>query len=109
VRKNHGHHDRQQRIRCAVPRRHVIRLAALCGFLLVLFYLLAVRHVVDVEALRRTVSATGPAAPLTYVVVSAVLGAAFVPGPVLAASSGVLFGPRIGRHRWRTRRSRCGA
>ena len=77
-------------------RRHVIRLAAFCGFLLVLFYLLAVRHVVDVEAVRRTVSATGPAAPLTYVVVSAVLGAAFVPGPILAASSGVLFGPLLG-------------
>ncbi len=77
-------------------RRHVIRLAAFCGFLLVLFYLLAVRHVVDVEAVRRTVSATGPAAPLTYVVVSAVLGAAFVPGPILAASSGALFGPLLG-------------
>jgi uncharacterized membrane protein YdjX (TVP38/TMEM64 family) len=74
-------------------RRHIVRLAVFAGFLLALFYLLAVRHVVDIEEVRRTVSATGPAAPLTYVVVSAVLGAVFVPGPILAASSGILFGP----------------
>jgi len=42
------------------------------------------------------VAATGPAAPLTYVVVSAVLAAVFVPGPILAAGSGVLFGPVLG-------------
>jgi uncharacterized membrane protein YdjX (TVP38/TMEM64 family) len=77
-------------------RAHLLRLAVFAGFLIVLFYLLAVRHVVDVGAVRRTVAATGPAAPLTFVVVSAVLGAAFVPGPVLAASSGVLFGPLLG-------------
>ncbi|HVQ98279.1 MAG TPA: TVP38/TMEM64 family protein [Mycobacterium sp.] len=77
-------------------RRHIVRLAVFTGFLVALFYLLAVRHVIDVQAVRRTVSATGPAAPLTYVVVSAVLGAVFVPGPILAASSGVLFGPLVG-------------
>jgi uncharacterized membrane protein YdjX (TVP38/TMEM64 family) len=77
-------------------RRHILRLAVFAAFLLALFYLLAVRHVVDVEEVRRTVSATGPAAPLTYVVVSAVLGAVFVPGPILAASSGLLFGPVLG-------------
>jgi uncharacterized membrane protein YdjX (TVP38/TMEM64 family) len=77
-------------------RHHFVRLAVFIGFLSGLFYLLAVRHLVDVEAVRRTVSATGPAAPLTYVVISAVLGAVFVPGPVLAASSGVLFGPLLG-------------
>jgi uncharacterized membrane protein YdjX (TVP38/TMEM64 family) len=82
----------------AVPsrRRHIVRLAVFTGFLSVLFYLLAVRHVVDVESVRRTVLATGPAAPLTYVLISAVLGAMFVPGPILAASSGVLFGPLVG-------------
>ncbi|MBO0881003.1 MAG: TVP38/TMEM64 family protein [Mycobacterium sp.] len=77
-------------------RRHIVRLAVFAGFLLALFYLLAVRHVVDVEEMRRTVLATGPAAPLTYVVVSGVFGAVFVPGPVLAASSGLLFGPVLG-------------
>ncbi|MDH8270779.1 hypothetical protein QIG44_27335, partial [Klebsiella pneumoniae] len=41
------------------------------------------------------VVATGPIAPLAYVVVSAALGALFVPGPILAAGSGVLFGPLL--------------
>jgi uncharacterized membrane protein YdjX (TVP38/TMEM64 family) len=77
-------------------RRHIVRLAVFAAFLLALFYLLAVRHVVSVEEVRRTVSATGPAAPLIYVVVSAILGAVFVPGPILAASSGLLFGPVLG-------------
>jgi uncharacterized membrane protein YdjX (TVP38/TMEM64 family) len=77
-------------------RRHILRLAVFAGFLLALFYLLAVRRVVDIEEVRRTVAATGPATPLTYAVVSAVLGAVFVPGPILAASSGMLFGPVLG-------------
>jgi uncharacterized membrane protein YdjX (TVP38/TMEM64 family) len=42
------------------------------------------------------VSAAGPAAPLAYVVVSALLGASFVPGSLLAAGSGLLFGPVLG-------------
>jgi uncharacterized membrane protein YdjX (TVP38/TMEM64 family) len=80
----------------ATRRRHIIRLAVFGVFLLALFYLLAVRHVVNIEDVRRTVAATGPAAPLTYIVVSAALGAIFVPGPILAASSGLLFGPVLG-------------
>ena len=80
----------------ASRRRHIVRLALFVVFLLGLFYLVAVARVIDVEAVRRTVEATGPAAPLTYVVVSAILGAVFVPGPILAAGSGVLFGPVLG-------------
>jgi uncharacterized membrane protein YdjX (TVP38/TMEM64 family) len=75
---------------------HVVRLAAFAAFLVGLFYLVAVTRIVDVEDVRRTVAATGPAAPLAYVVVSAVLGAVFVPGPILAAGSGMLFGPVLG-------------
>src|SRR6201988_508995 len=77
-------------------RRHIVRLAVFAVFLIVLFYLLAVRHVVDIEDVRRTVKATGPAAPLTYIVLSAGLGASFVAGSILAASSGLLFGPVLG-------------
>jgi uncharacterized membrane protein YdjX (TVP38/TMEM64 family) len=77
-------------------RRAIVRLALFAAFLLGLFYLVGVTRVVDVEDVRRAVAATGPAAPLTYVVVSAVLGAIFVPGPILAAGSGVLFGPVLG-------------
>src|SRR5271168_896251 len=77
-------------------RPHIIRLAVFAAFLVVLFYLLAVKHVVNIDDVRRTVKATGPAAPLTYIVLSGVLGAIFVPGPILAASSGLLFGPLLG-------------
>jgi uncharacterized membrane protein YdjX (TVP38/TMEM64 family) len=77
-------------------RRHIVRLAIVVVFLLGLFYLVAVARVIDVEAVRGAVAATGPAAPLAYVVVSALLGAIFVPGPILAAGSGVLFGPVLG-------------
>ncbi|MGA5466114.1 TVP38/TMEM64 family protein [Mycobacterium sp. NPDC050041] len=77
-------------------RRHILRLALLAALLLTLFYVVAVTRVVDVEGVRQAVAATGPVAPLTYVVVSAVLGAVFVPGPLLAAGSGALFGPVLG-------------
>lgn len=77
-------------------RRHIARLAAFAGFLLALFYLVAVARVVDVGQVRHAVAATGAAAPVAYVVVSAVLGAVFVPGPILAAGSGLLFGPVLG-------------
>src|SRR6476469_5137939 len=77
-------------------RRHILRLALFAAFLLGLFYLVAVTRIVDVEDVRRSVAATGPAAPLTYIVVAAVLAAVFVPGPILAAGSGMLFGPVLG-------------
>jgi uncharacterized membrane protein YdjX (TVP38/TMEM64 family) len=77
-------------------RRHIVRLVLFAAFLFGLFYLVAVTRVIDVDDVRRTVAATGPAAPLAYVVVSAVLGAVFVPGPILAAGSGLLFGPVLG-------------
>jgi uncharacterized membrane protein YdjX (TVP38/TMEM64 family) len=77
-------------------RSHVVRLAVFAGFLLVMFYLVAVARVIDIEEVRRAISATGPAAPLAYVVVSAVLGALFVPGTILAAGSGLLFGAVLG-------------
>ncbi|NKE28493.1 hypothetical protein FVP32_20330, partial [Mycobacterium tuberculosis] len=60
-------------------RRHIVRLVVFAGFLVGMFYLVAATDVIDVAAVRGAVSATGPAAPLTYVVVSAVLGALFVP------------------------------
>src|SRR6267154_3239425 len=75
---------------------HVVRLAAFAAFLTGLFYLVAVTRIIAVEDVRRTVATTGPVAPLTYIVVSAVLGAVFVPGPILATGSGVLFGPVLG-------------
>jgi predicted secreted protein len=43
----------------ASRRRHIVRLVVFAAFLVALFYLLAVRHVVDIEDVRRTVKATG--------------------------------------------------
>ncbi|WP_422743206.1 TVP38/TMEM64 family protein [Mycobacterium sp. WMMD1722] len=77
-------------------RRHLLQLAVFASFLAGLFYLFAVVRAVEVDEVRAAVAATGPAAPLTYVVLSAALGALFVPGPILAAGSGVLFGPVLG-------------
>jgi uncharacterized membrane protein YdjX (TVP38/TMEM64 family) len=75
---------------------HILRLGVFAAFLLTLFYLVAVARVVDVRGVREAVAATGPVAPLAYLAASAVLAAIFVPGPLLAAGSGFLFGPVLG-------------
>ncbi|UXA14551.1 TVP38/TMEM64 family protein [Mycobacterium sp. SMC-8] len=77
-------------------RRHITRLALFAAVLSVLFYLTAIERVIDVEYVRGLIESTGPLAPLTYVAVSSVLGALLVPGPLLAAGSGFLFGPLLG-------------
>lgn len=75
---------------------HILRLALFAASLLGLFYLVAISRVIDVEQVRDAVASTGPLAPLVYLVASALLAAVFVPGPLLAAGSGVLFGPLLG-------------
>ncbi len=77
-------------------RPHVLRLAVFFAFLLTLFYLVAVQRAIDIEAVRAAVARSGPVAPLIYIPVSALLAAVFVPGPLLAAGSGLLFGPVLG-------------
>ena len=77
-------------------RAHLVRLAILAALLFGLWYLIGIRGVLDIDDIRSAVAATGPAAPLVYVLVSAVLGSIFVPGPILAAGSGLLFGPLVG-------------
>lgn len=77
-------------------RPHLLRLAAFAAVLFAIFYLVAVRRVIDVEAVRSAVAAAGPVAPLVYVPISALLASIFVPGPLLAAGSGFLFGPVLG-------------
>lgn len=73
-----------------------MRLAALVGLLAVLFYLTAIEQVIDVASVRALIESAGAFAPLAYVAVSSVLGALLVPGPLLAAGSGFLFGPVLG-------------
>ncbi|MBX9919142.1 MAG: TVP38/TMEM64 family protein [Mycolicibacterium frederiksbergense] len=77
-------------------RAHIVRLVLLAAFLLGLWYLIGVARILDLTDIRDAVASTGPAAPLVYVAVSAVLGSLFVPGPLLAAGSGLLFGPVLG-------------
>ena len=76
--------------------KHVLRLALFAAFLFAMFYLVAVKHVIDVEAVRADIAHAGPLAPLLYVPMSAILASIFVPGPLLAAGSGLLFGPVLG-------------
>jgi uncharacterized membrane protein YdjX (TVP38/TMEM64 family) len=52
--------------------------------------------VLDSEQVRDWIDPLGAAAAPAYVVVSALLGAALVPGPMLAATSGLLFGAALG-------------
>jgi uncharacterized membrane protein YdjX (TVP38/TMEM64 family) len=73
-----------------------VRLAVLVVVITVLPVLLYVFHVVDAHGLRDFVHQAGPWAPLVWVVVSAALGAALFPGPVLAGAGGLLFGATVG-------------
>lgn len=77
-------------------RRHIVRLALFVALLSVLFYLTAIERIIDVQYVRGLIESTGALAPLVYVAVSSVLGALLVPGPLLAAGSGFLFGPVTG-------------
>lgn len=80
----------------ASRKPHILRLVLFAVVLLTMFYLVAVRRVIDIEAVRSAVAASGPIAPLLYIPASALLAAIFVPGPLLAAGSGFLFGPVLG-------------
>lgn len=77
-------------------RPHILRLTAFVVVLLTLFYLVAIQRVIDVDAVRAAVAGGGALAPLIYIPVSTALAAVFVPGPLLAAGSGLLFGPLLG-------------
>ncbi len=52
--------------------------------------------VLDRDTVSDWVDGFGPFAPVAYVVISALLGMALVPGPVLAGVSGLLFGAALG-------------
>ena len=73
-----------------------MRLAVFAVVLSVMFYLVAVERVIDIQAVRAAIADAGPVAPLIFIPVSAVLASMFVPGPLLAAGSGLLFGPVLG-------------
>lgn len=72
------------------------RLALLAASLGAAFLAFSVLHLVSRDQVRSVVDPFGAAAPLAYVVIAAVLGAALVPGPILSGVSGVLFGTAVG-------------
>lgn len=72
------------------------RLGLLIAALVTAFVVFWFGDVLDQQRVRSWVDAFGPAAPLVYIAVSALLGLLLVPGPLLAGVSGVLFGPILG-------------
>ena len=72
------------------------RLGAFVAVLSLLGVAVLVFAPVSEGGLREVLEPFGIAAPLIYVVVSALLGNLFVPGPILAGASGLLFGTATG-------------
>ncbi|MCW3009851.1 MAG: family rane protein [Solirubrobacterales bacterium] len=72
------------------------RLGAFVATLSVLAVAVLVLAPVSEEGLRDALDPFGAAAPLAYVAIGAVLGSLFVPGPILAGASGLLFGTTTG-------------
>jgi uncharacterized membrane protein YdjX (TVP38/TMEM64 family) len=76
--------------------RAVLRLGGLGVFVVALFLVAASVFGLSSEGVRDAVDGVGPLAPLVFVVVSAGLTVACVPGPLLAGASGLLFGTALG-------------
>lgn len=77
-------------------RAGVIRLAMFVGTLAVIWLVVITSGIIDVDRVRAWIESAGPLAPIAYVFVAAALALIFVPGPILAAASGFLFGPVLG-------------
>lgn len=77
-------------------RAAVLRLGGLLAVLLALGGIFYVGGALGTDRVRGWVEPLGSAGPLLYIPLSAVLGTMFVPGAVLAAVSGLLFGPWVG-------------
>jgi uncharacterized membrane protein YdjX (TVP38/TMEM64 family) len=72
------------------------RLAVLVAGLVALWVLFGLTGAIGEEDVRAWVDAAGPLAPLAFVPISAALGLLLVPGPLLGAASGLLFGTALG-------------
>ena len=81
----------------ADPRLAWLRLAGLAGGILAALLIVATAtRVLGAAACASGSTTSAPAAPLVFIVVSASLTCALFPGPILAASSGLLFGTALG-------------
>lgn len=65
-------------------------------FVLGVMFFIAAERAPSPERLRALADPFGLAAPLAFLVLSTGLHASFVPGPLLAGASGLLFGPVLG-------------
>ena len=72
------------------------RLALLAAVLLVLFVVFGILRVVSQDDVQSWIEPLGNWGAPVYAVISALLGCILVPGPLLAAVSGVLFGTWLG-------------
>jgi uncharacterized membrane protein YdjX (TVP38/TMEM64 family) len=72
------------------------RLALLLVSLAIVFALLALSGSLSQDEVRDRVEAFGPAAPLAFIVLGALLTVALFPGPILAGAAGLLFGTAAG-------------
>ncbi|MBJ7471759.1 MAG: (d)CMP kinase [Solirubrobacteraceae bacterium] len=74
------------------------RLGLFVGILVIVALAVLVGGVIDFERdeMQREIREFGPLAPVIFVLVSGVLGALFVPGPVFAILASALFGPLLG-------------
>ena len=77
-------------------RASALRLAIVVTVGVAAFLTFWVFDVVDEDDVRSIIDPFGPLAPLAYVVIGALLGLALVPGPLLAGTSGLLFGAGVG-------------
>ncbi|CAM3929886.1 TVP38/TMEM64 family protein [Smaragdicoccus niigatensis] len=73
-----------------------MRLALFVVGLFAVWLVVHTTGIIDPDAVRGAIESAGPFAPLAYIPISGVLGAIFVPGPILAGISGYLFGPIVG-------------
>lgn len=78
------------------PRRALLRLALLALTIAALFAVVALSGGLSSHQVRDWVHGAGIAAPLLFIVLSAGLTVAFVPGPLLAGAAGLLFGTALG-------------
>lgn len=73
-----------------------VRLAALAVAVISLFVVVALSGSLSADRVRDVVGDHGLLGPLIFIVVAALLGAAFFPGPLLAGAAGLLFGTALG-------------
>ena len=77
-------------------RAAIARLAGLVGVLVGFGAVFFAGGVIGTDRVRDWIDPLGPWGPLLYIPLAAVLGTLFVPGAVLAAAAGLLFGPWVG-------------